>query len=293
MDAPTRPILVPLDGSADAEAALVVAVPLARALPAPLRFIRVDPPVRTSSADLVARTQTFNAYAATLLHARRGLPVPFDTRIRTGEAATVIVDEAQDALLVVIASHGLGGIRLMFNGSVAEQVARSASVPTLVVPTAGPTRPIDGPILVALDGSDLAEKVLPLARSLAAATRQPLVLLRAWSPGGTFAGEFMAAPSVVTAMADSAREYLESVRQPGEEAVVTPGPPITAVRLAADRLDASLVIVASHGKGRALRLALGSTSEGLRRSLRRPLLIVPARSAATSREDEAELPAAV
>ena len=68
--------------------------------------------------------------------AGRSLPAGVEPRVRVGEAAHEIVDEAAEweADLVVLGTHGRGGVRRMLLGSVAEAVVRSAPCPVLVVP---------------------------------------------------------------------------------------------------------------------------------------------------------------
>ena len=73
--------------------------------------------------------------------------------------------------LVVMTTHGRGGLRRAWLGSVTDQLIRSAEVPVLVVRPgeAGAARPVwePGEILVALDGSPLAEAALEPAIEVA------------------------------------------------------------------------------------------------------------------------------
>ncbi len=284
MSTHARPIVIPLDGSANAERALPAGIRLARVLCAPLRFIRVEPlspPLEPSEQE--ASAAAFASYAGRLVSLHGGTDHPWSSAILTGATpGDAIVSDARNARMIVLCSHGEGGLRTFFTGSVADRVARSARVPVLIVPIQGAHQLVAGPILVALDGSELAEASLPLAREIARSTGQPLVLLQAWNPALPVGAEFAAgSPSMVEELAGAAQAYLARLRQPGEEIVALAGGAASAIREAADRLDASLVVVASHGKGRALRLALGSTTEILRRSLKRPLLVTPVAAART------------
>jgi nucleotide-binding universal stress UspA family protein len=276
-----RPIVVPLDGSANAELAVPSAVRLARLLSSPLRFIRVDAdlaPLR--SHERGATERAFEFYAGRLVAAHGGVEHSWSSTVAEGGAAEAIVEEANTARMIVMTTRGQGGLRGLFGGSVAEKVVRAARVPVLVVPMEGNRRLLEGPILVALDGSDLAEASLPIARDISTATAQPLVLLQAWNAALPLGGDFaLGGPSMVAEISAAAEAYLSRVRLPGEETVALAGPAASAIRDAADRLDASMVVVSSHGKGRALRLALGSTTEILRKTLRRPLLVVPVAAA--------------
>lgn len=276
-----RPIIVPLDGSANAELAVPTGIRLGRILSAPVRFIRVEGELAPMQSEERSATEgAFAAYAAGLMAIHRGADHPWTSTVVEGEPAPAIVEEARLARMIVMTTRGQGGLRGLFGGSVAERVVRAAAVPVLIVPMDGTHRLLEGPILVALDGSDLAEASLPLARDIGASTAQPLVLLQAWNPALPLGGEYAAGgPSMIAEVSAAAEAYLSTVRLRGEETVAVAGPAASAIREAADRLDASMVVVSSHGKGKALRLALGSTTEILRKTLRRPLLVVPVAAA--------------
>jgi nucleotide-binding universal stress UspA family protein len=291
MTIPARPIIVPLDGSANAELAVPTGIRLGRILSAPVRFIRVEANLAPMQSEERSATEAaFGAYAAGLMAVHLGADHPWTSTVVEGDPAPAIVEEACIARMIVMTTRGQGGLRGLFGGSVAEKVVRAGAVPVLVVPMEGTHRLLEGPILVALDGSDLAEGSLPLARDIGASTAQPLVLLQAWNPALPLGGDYAGGPAMIAEVSAAAEAYLSTVRLPGEETVAVAGPAASAIREAADRLDASMVVVSSHGKGMALRLALGSTTEILRKTLRRPLLVVPV--AAARRQDQVEAVAA-
>ena len=53
------------------------------------------------------------------------------------------------------------------------------------------------------------------------------------------------------------------------------GHPVARILEAADRLDADLVVIGSHGKGMVKYAFLGSVAEKLLRKSHRPILVVP------------------
>jgi nucleotide-binding universal stress UspA family protein len=61
--------------------------------------------------------------------------VPTETAIRDGEPSKRIVQyaEAEDCDLIVMATHGRGGIDRLLLGSVAEGVVRSAEIPVMTL----------------------------------------------------------------------------------------------------------------------------------------------------------------
>jgi nucleotide-binding universal stress UspA family protein len=140
-------IVVPLDGSELAEQALVQAEELSRSMNAPLRLVRVvdlTPLGRYGSAALYAEAMAYDLVRKderTLSHSylaeihrsltERGLSVT--TEEREGPAARQIVAATRPGDVIVMATHGRGGLPRWLLGSVAEDVLRHATVPVLLV----------------------------------------------------------------------------------------------------------------------------------------------------------------
>ena len=187
-------IMVPLDGSSWADAAIPVAATLAEQSGATLELVHVDPPPANrggaSVVDLrgddaengVWRTQ-FEA-AATRLRAARG--VAAEATLLSGPVTDTL--EAHVAArapdLIVMTTHGLGGPGRFLLGSVADALLRRTRVPILLVrrPAAAASdrgtgshdvdgrhahgRPVFRHVLIPLDGSEHAEAVIPPAVAL-------------------------------------------------------------------------------------------------------------------------------
>ena len=66
--------------------------------------------------------------------AAAGLDV--ETVVREGAPVGVLLEEAQDADLLVVGSRGLGGFRGLLLGSVSQQCAHHAPCPVVIVPHA-------------------------------------------------------------------------------------------------------------------------------------------------------------
>jgi nucleotide-binding universal stress UspA family protein len=132
------------------------------------------------------------------------------------------------------------------------------------------------PILVALDGSPEAERGLEAARDLAKRAGAKIVLVRAFSIPPPVGIEFAYyPPDLLTTMQTAAQEYVAGAAQPGERTVLIQGSPAGAIEQAATDVNAGLVVMTSHGKGLAARLALGSTTDRVLHTVHRPMLIVP------------------
>jgi nucleotide-binding universal stress UspA family protein len=275
----TRPILVPLDGSKVAENAIPVAARLSAAFSAPVRYLHVleqdDDVIAPQDAD-TARA-AFEPYARHLGE-RSGLDSASQSAdIGWGPPAPTILAAAEDAFAIVIASHGRGGFRSMFIGSVADKVVRGSDIPVFVVP--GIERPVaidSGPVLVAVDGSAEAERGLHAGRDLAARLGTELVLVRSYHVPPPVGAEFAYyPPDVLESVQKGAEEYLAEVAQPGEKTVLAQGQAAQVIEETAEKLDAGLIVMTTRGKGLAARIALGSTTDRVMHSVARPLLIVP------------------
>jgi nucleotide-binding universal stress UspA family protein len=151
-----RRILVPLDGTEAAEAALAPAAALARQFGAGLLLFRVVVPapvlVQNWVASAVSAMEgpileelTAQARADLLRAARRfraeGLTVEVRVAVNVSPAAAVL-EAAPVADLIALATHGRSGAARLFLGSVADKVVRGAPCPVLVVRSPAPA---DGP----------------------------------------------------------------------------------------------------------------------------------------------------
>ena len=135
-------LMVPLDGSTLAEAALPIATELAAGSGAKLQLVQALPPLEDSlpfgytpesADDWEARTSIAQDYLKTV---KRRLPatLPVETIVLRHAGTDLLVDYAQNAGidLVVMATHGRGGLRRLVLGSVADRFVR-CGVPTLLV----------------------------------------------------------------------------------------------------------------------------------------------------------------
>lgn len=270
-------IVVPLDGSKNAENALPWSATLAGLYDATVEFVHVaDHESIGGPTGLGAAEAKFVAYAADL--AAKWNLANHHARVLEGHPAEAIVTAAAGAEFIVIASHGHGGFRAAFVGSVADKVLRRSTVPVVLVPAVGaPVVPDERPVLVALDGSEAAEHGLELARDLAARLGATVTLVRAWTfPVQATSGFDAYYPSqeLFESIEAGAKEYIAAAALPGEQQVVVMGYAATAIADVAAALNPELVVVTTSGKGLAARIALGSTTERLAHSLHRPLLVV-------------------
>jgi nucleotide-binding universal stress UspA family protein len=136
-------VLVPLDGSQLAERALVIAGGLAESLAGTVALVRVVAPLEAGRlyaphlADQLEQAQVQEAREYLEAVSRR----LEDDRLRTelhvavGPVARTLVGEAKrlHSDLIVLTSHGMGGLGDQVFGSVAMKLLQSAPCPVLVV----------------------------------------------------------------------------------------------------------------------------------------------------------------
>jgi nucleotide-binding universal stress UspA family protein len=159
-------VVVPLDGSAFAELALLPGRSLSLHFGAELRLLGVG----VDEADAEALAWRLDPFA-------KEIGATYETRVDRDVSATILdVVAERERTLLCLASHGRGRLSGAVLGSVANGVLAAAGHPVMLVgPRLEPQRSLsEGPVLVCLDGSTTAEAVIPLAASWATALEVPL-----------------------------------------------------------------------------------------------------------------------
>ncbi len=136
-------ILVAIDGSADAEAALRHAVELARDQNALMTLLTVAPPQPTPVGAAASAPPDLHCFHQKLLReATDSLPgdVGVTTRLERGNPAETILRVAAEGEhdLVVMGSHGHSRVHRALLGSVSERVLQASSVPVLLMRDGAP-----------------------------------------------------------------------------------------------------------------------------------------------------------
>jgi nucleotide-binding universal stress UspA family protein len=276
-------ILVPLDGSGLARHALPFATVLARATGARLVLLHAyqpksPDPEADPELDLIQEQ-------ADLASGLRERGVHATTWLSYAEPGPAIVETAADlhADLIVMSTHGRGGVGQMLYGSVAEYVARRSTAPVILVTTKSRSRWVDEQplrLLVPLDGSATAESALEPASDLAHALHAGILLLRVAEPTVDPVMPWEPHRSVKQHARVEARRYLqyaaEQLRSDGHQVDVRveTGPPPDAIARVADELGSCLVVMATHGRGPLSRLLVESVASEALRKLTVPVYLV-------------------
>lgn len=294
-----RSILLPLDGSSFADEALPMAAHLAATHGARLTLVHVIRPApdvifKTPDEDLAWKTQVRAAAADALgeeVMKLKANGIDASAEVREGAVLEALLDvaEAQKADLLVLTTHGAGGFRRWWLGSVADALVRRGDLPVLLV------RPWDdtesrvsergrfGTVMVPLDGSAAAEVVLEHARALQDQGAR-LILVRV-VPSPLEVGSLYGVPTVRLERESHREQRDEAERYLGEVAarlgsgnhetrVVEASSAAEGVLEAARVHGVDLIVLATQGRSALGRMVIGSVADKIIRGAAVPVLAV-------------------
>jgi nucleotide-binding universal stress UspA family protein len=295
-----RTILVPLDGSTFGEQALPTALRIAARHGARLVIALVHEaalaPAHTQGAppvdpvlDTVLR-RAFERYLEEIAGWLRGsAPVRVTTTLLEGPVVPSLVAavEAEWADLVVMTTHGRGGLSRAWLGSVADALVRRATPPVLLVkPEASATRTRAAAafdhVLVPLDGYPFSEDAIDHAAAVAGAASTRYTLLRVLSPIVTpvLLDYAASVPFDIGIERPEAERYLaelaDRLRLRGllvDTSVVVEAQPARAILEFAESNGVDLISMATHARHGLGRLLLGSVADKVLRGSAVPVLL--------------------
>ncbi|MBM2806538.1 MAG: UspA domain protein [Deltaproteobacteria bacterium] len=239
---------------------------------------------RRSGVYLTGISQSFSGIAARCL-------------VKQGRAADIIVEiaAAEKDTLIMMATHGRSGLNRFFLGSVTEKVLRATSSPLLVVrakekAVAG-GEAIFKSLVVPLDGSELAESVMPSVVALAKQLDLEVILFRAYAvPYGAYStGEGFYDPVNLEAFLARLRQetidYLEGKTAELKRQGLAQVSYVAKEGMSADEIikfaratPDNLIAMCSHGYSGVKRWVLGSVTETVVRHAGDPVLVLRAQS---------------
>lgn len=287
-----KKILVPLDGSPMAERALAPACQIAQATGAELVLLRIVPPLVLPTDPLFYEHVSQQGEDEAMAYLRRlhDSQLPADLQVhlvtQSGPVAGLILQYAQeyDCTLIVMSSHGRSGPSRWVYGSVADKVLRGACCHVLIIRAQVEEAPFtQRRLLIPLDGSELAEKALAPALTLALALSLELVLLRVVNPAHlAIETQTVKQQSDYLESHDLAETeaYLQQVRASLAEhpvAVKTEigkGPTAETISDYAATHAVDLIVMSSHGRSGIGRWIYGSVTEKVLRGANCATLVV-------------------
>jgi nucleotide-binding universal stress UspA family protein len=294
-----RRLLVPLDGSRLAEAVLTIAERLgqdSQAMVILLHVLERAAPAAVHGEHHLQRRNEADAYLAEVAARLRAQNIAVEIHtheVPEGDVPRSIVAHAAEerADLILLCTHGSGGVRELLFGSVAQQVLKRGTVPVLLA-RAAPDETVysfrPNRVLVPLDGTAAAEPALEPARELAGLLGAVVHLVMVVATPGTARGELQAiAQALPTATRaaleleeEEANEYLENVAgrlRRGGVAVTTEvrrGDTPSALADEAAEPGVGLVVVATHGRAGVQAIWAGSVTARLLARTRAPILLL-------------------
>jgi nucleotide-binding universal stress UspA family protein len=311
-------ILVPLDGSKLAEEALPLAQAIAERANGKLKLVLVHEPViwmepgpGYAKVELAMQKADREYLRSVTARVRERLGRRVSSAMLQGISpaqtlATHIRELGTD--LVIMTTHGRGGFRRAWLGSVTDQLIRTSEIPVLVVGSgedgAAPPSTELTEIMVTLDGSPLAEAALEPAAELARLWDAEISLVQVVRPVILSSGPHLTFPAGYSEHAtairrESAQDYIkdlaERLRESGIRAtgvaVIGGAVPETLIDLAAPE-RVKLLALATHGLGGVRRLMLGSVADKLVRGSKVPVLVIrPTGRRARRKSGEIQAPA--
>ncbi len=301
-------VVVPVDRSKFAESAIPYAAGVVRRTGGTLHLamvntialpdgVRIAPVPMDPTFDREMRREA-NEYLQTLVdRIATAFGVRPQFRLLDGPIAEAIAGHVREleADLVVLSTHGRGGLKRAWLGSVADRLIRKLNVPLLLIRPEEDggqhdTLPSIGSVLVALDGSVLAEAALRAAHAIAGPAARCTAVRVAVPPLGPGSPYLPDAARLTRETLEQeqnrAAEYMEGIarRLRGDWAhhsteVVTSYHPAAAILDAAREEKADLVAIATHGRRPLMRAVLGSVADKVIRGAELPVLVVPAHAA--------------
>lgn len=297
-----KQLLVPLDGSMLAEAAIPVAAELSRKLQAEVTLLHViekNAPEEVHGQRHLTQEEDAKAYLESIAKTKFASSTRVTFHVHTEEVSQVahsIVEHSGEFApdLIILCAHGEGGIHDFVLGSIPQQVIAAGSIPVLLL------QPEEGDeiwtgsferLLVALDGEPEHDASLNIASELAQEIGAGLHLVRVVPTLSTLKAEDAATGTLlpVTTNAildlgeDEAVDYLDSkldfLKAKGikASAEVERGDPAQEVVKSATDQNVDMIILGTHGKKGMGALWAGSVAPLIVARTHLPVLLIPVR----------------
>ena len=303
-------MLVPLDGSELAEAIFTYAKELAGKLnidvillnvctPEENEFIPMHQAYIDHAAEVVLRQSQKVEKPKATEPAAKGIKMTGELAVGYPAEEIIRYSEENKIDLILMATHGRSGLKRWTLGSVADKVLRASKIPVLLIHPRVPDEIVydkwpKQTILVPLDGSELAETVLPHVETLAKQRGPKLVdvtLLRICEPPAIpsyYAPELPDAPlnwgeymqQETARCKQIATEYLTKIAERLKEKKISVHSQILVGRTADQIVDYvnknpySIIVMATHGRSGLSRWVYGSVAENVLTGVSNPIFLV-------------------
>ena len=289
---PQPGVLVAVDGSPSAEAAVEWATREAVSRNVPMTLVHVlSPPLLMVWPDVPkpiefvrwqkGRGAEILLAATNVAREATGDEVRVCTEMPTGPTLPTLIRLSEGADIAVVGCRGRAALARGLLGSVSTGLVRHAHCPVAVVHDDDPVahRPADAPVVLGIDGSPAAESAIPVAFD--AASRRGVELVAVYAIGDA---DVIDLPGVDPDIFRHQAEGLLAERLAGwhgrypdvaVRCVVTWAHPVNALVQESER--AQLLVVGSHGRGAFAGMLLGSVSSSVAHISRMPVIVTRSR----------------
>lgn len=294
-----RNVLIPVDGSSFSEHAIPCAGAIARRAHARLHVVLVHTPLTSYSADIVPTRVSEGwedeyrekeaRYLDALVQGLREQGLDAVAERLDGDVADRLIQRARsEADLLVMATHGRGGLEQAWLGSVADEVVHHVRLPVLLVRPLEDADLAEDPIfenvLVAWDGSEAADAATDQALEIARLFDARLTLLRVVAVPAGLSSPYlphaarMDRETTERRQEEAQRLVDEKAAQLGSDArvqtrVALAYHPAREILEAIVELECDLVVLGTHRRARLARIVLGSVADKVLRASPVPVLI--------------------
>lgn len=270
-----KKILVALDGSPNGERALWWVIRYAAREKAQVVLFQAIDTTILEPEFIPSQVQDALSYLLRMETEINQAGIPAKVIAREGKPAETIVKVAMEekADLILMTTRGGSRVKRWAIGGVTEQVMRMSPIP--VLPIQSRTRPAKNDhvrrVIVPVDGSTLAERVVPWAADLARLLKARLVFLHVYPPGA--AGMSNHAEETFESLRTRMVRECRLLRRKDTKAsfIVRTGDAAERILGFLDMND--MVVTTTHGSGGFKRWIFGSVAEKLIHGARVPVLV--------------------
>ena len=197
-------------------------------------------------------------------------------RMEVGQPHQVLLktSENEAADLLVMGRRGHGAVKHILVGSVSSKVIEESRKPVLIVPEEAQTETGVKTLFVPVDFSIDSLKALHLAKKMAKAFSAKIVLFNC------VRAVYENHKDRLEKATSQLHDLIEELKTEGIdcESRVVHGALLDCFVKESDEVNASLIVMSSHGRSGARKVWLGSIAESILKKTSRPVLVVPARA---------------
>ena len=270
-----KKILLALDGSENAERALWWVTQYAGREKAQVVLLRAVDTTFLEPEFIPSKVQDALNYLLRMETEINQSGLPAKVIVRQGKPAETIVKVAMEEKcdLILMTTRGGSKVKRWAIGGVTEQVLRMSPIP--VLPVQSRTRPAKNNrvrrVIVPVDGSELAEEVVPWATTLARMMKARLVFLHVYPP--TLSGMGSPMRERFEALRTRMIRKCELLKKQGIRARFTVRTDDPAESILAHVGMNDMIVTTTHGEGGFKRWIFGSVAEKLIHEARVPVFV--------------------